>query len=657
MLRLDNVGSEWLEGVVEGMVDRIARMGPVEFNETYRYLTDSVTPLPGKMDFRVNPYMIEILECVNPDSPIREVNLKKGVKVTYTTVLESIIYYEAAHIKTTPGMYMTADKELAIDRIDGNIIPMFNDAGFQFQSLDIGNKRKTGKTAQHLQWPGGGSLRPLGANNPKKMRQYAVLWFLKDEIDGWPDTVGKDGCPDALSDARCDGYWMQRKIFRGSTPLVKGTSKIQKAFLRGDQRQYLVCCLECGYPQALKWSGTNSKTKKKFGLAWDMDGGQLVESSVRYQCQNCAADHFDYDKRKLFALDRGAHWSPTATPVDPFIRSYHLPGYYSPAGMKPWSQNVQLYLEAYDTEAKRVRDIGKFQVFYNNVLGEPFEVRGAKITFAAVSAHRRAIYRLGEVPNEYARQYSGSDIQFLTCQVDVHKKFLAVAVMGWTKGARCYLIDYLTFEDDSEIGCADVQSPVWGQVREVVEERKWTADNGKIYGVAMTLIDASWETDTVDTFCSAYDGGVYPIMGREKTAKVQKIQEFAEFKTQAGQVGFRILIDHYKDRLAPVLRREWIEESGTQGVYHFNAAVDTKDKHLKELTAETRKEKFDERGNVSYVWHRSGNARNELWDLLVYGHAAVEILAWQLCIKYFETEKVDWEMFWDYVEEQKLFFT
>ena len=72
---------------------------------------------------------------------------------------------------------------------------------------------------------------------------------------------------------------------------------------------------------------------------------------------------------------------------------------------------------------------------------------------------------------------------------------------------------------------------------------------------------------------------------------------------------------------------------------------------------ETRREKQDENGNVSYHWHRPGNARNELWDLLVYGHAAVEILAWSICIQHFELDNIDWIAFWDYIETESLYFT
>ena len=95
---------------------------------------------------------------------------------------------------------------------------------------------------------------------------------------------------------------------------------------------------------------------------------------------------------------------------------------------------------------------------------------------------------------------------------------------------------------------------------------------------------------------------------------------------------------------------------GMQKAYHFNAPYNATDKQLKELTVESRRKKTDDRGVVSYYWYRPGNAPNELWDLSVYAYAAVEILAYNICIKHFQLDTIDWEQFWDYAESNQIFF-
>jgi len=660
MTPLHTIGAEWVSDQMEGLTDKIVRVSPVQFNEENRYLPESVSTKPGPIRYDVNPFMREILECFSVDSPVREIALMKGVQITWTTLLESGAFYYMAHVKTLPIMYMTADKELASARIENNFMPMLVQSEFMhiIQSSDTGNKRKTGKTENHIQFKGGGYMVPFGAKNADKMRQYSIAVLIKDEIDAWPLKVGKDGDPDKLSDDRCKGYYSRRKIFKGSTPLIEHTSKIDKAYKRGDQRHYQVLCRSCSYPQVIRWEHKpDGDTGIVGGFSWESEDGVLLEESVCYCCKNCGQAHYEYDKTRLFAEEHGAHWKPTTKPVQRDIRSYHLPAMYSPVGMQPWSACVLDYLDSWDVDSNKVKDIGKYQVFYNNILAQPFEIMGSKVRFTSVSAHRRAVYRLGEIPNKYAEEYSGSKILFLTLLVDVHKQNLAVSVMGWTRDARCYVIEY--FRDvvtGSEDDCSEITSPVWGRLRELIEEKHYTDPTGREYPIALTLIDAGYANDTVTTFCADYPVQVYPIIGRDRPAKNQRIKEFDVFETQAKHTGYKITVDHYKDRIAPVLRREWFEDQGVQGKYHFNAPVDIPDKALKELTVETRVEEYDENGNVTYRWKRPGNARNELWDLLVYGHASVEILAWNICIQHFELETIDWTQFWDYMENTGLYF-
>jgi hypothetical protein len=198
-----------------------------------------------------------------------------------------------------------------------------------------------------------------------------------------------------------------------------------------------------------------------------------------------------------------------------------------------------------------------------------------------------------------------------------------------------------------EPDCTELSCSVWGRAREMIEEKIYTADDGRPYRISVTMIDASYSTHTVVDFCAQYVAGVYPIMGRDRPAKYQSIKEFAEFKTQSGTKGYRLLVDHYKDIMAPVLRREWDGET-EQKKYHFNAPMDYPDNLIKELTAETRRKVVDDKGIVSYVWHRPSGAHNHEWDKLGYGYASVDIIAWNLCVEQFEMETIDWAQFWAY---------
>lgn len=650
--------AEWLAAQVNALTDEKIDVSVSSWAEECRYLPKQVTPLPGYYSFEVAPYLREVADCLSVDSPIREFDFMKGAQIGATVgILENGIGYVIDHVKSAPVMLLTADAELAKLRVESYITPMLHHSNLMhlIQSADEGSTRKTGKTEKRIEWAGGGFLVPFGARNADKLRSLSIRYLLEDEIDAYPDRLGKDTDPLKTVEARTKAYHESRKIARLSTPLIKGNSRIAAGFERGDQRRFFVPCKKCKKEQVLVFQGADKETGEAFGLVWVVsEEGVLDPDSVRYICKYCGHAHSNSDKSWMFPRGR---WKATSIASDPAHRSYHISALYSPVGMYPWEAIVRDWLDAWDVESNTVKSITALQEFYNNNLGEPFEIMGSKVRFASVSAHRRQIYRLGEIPNKFAAEYAGSPVLFLTCMVDVHKANLAVSVMGWTREARCFVIDYWRFATEgSDDDCSELTSPVWGRLRELIEEKEYIADDGKTYRIVLTLIDAGYANDTVTTFCSDYVAGVFPILGRARPAKNQVIKEFAEFKTQQGMTGYRILVDHYKDRLAPVLRREWSEDSGAQSVYQFNAPVDITDKQLKELTVETRREKKDDLGIVTYEWYRPGNARNELWDLLGYGHASVEIIAWSVCIQQFELETIDWERFWDYVQSEGLYF-
>ena len=652
-----NIAAEkWVGDEVDDLTIEHLDVSPVQWACENRYLPRSVTSMPGPYRIEVTPYLEEPLDCLSPDSPVREIAVMKGVQIAATVgLLENFVGYLIDHIKSAPAMLVTADNELAENRIENNLIPMLQESDLMglLKSSDSTNKRKTGVTKKLLQWEGGGYLMPLGAVNPNKFRSVSIQYMLRDEVDSYP-LATKDGDAMRLTFDRTSSYETTRKVVDISTPSTK-PSNIEKRFELGDKREYRVPCKSCGELQTLEWTGKTSDGKK-FGIKWETDEeGNLIEGSSRYVCRFCGHEHINEDKTWMLAKENGARWVPTATPKRPNMRSYHISALYSPVGMQSWDTCVLKWLEAWDVENNRVRSLEELQVFNNNVRGISFEVRGTKLRYESVSAHRRMAYRFGEIPNTWAEIHMGGQVEFLTCQVDVHKRNLAVAVFGWTRGLKCLLIDYWRFEveDEERESCEDIIAKPWQRLRELIEEKTYVSNDGRKFNITITLIDSNFYRETVLTFCSDYEGGVYPIEGTPYTGKIQK--QFYEFTTAQQNTGYRIIVDFYKDRLAPVLRKEWHEEQGVQPDYFFNAPMDINDKQLRELIREERRQKTNEKGQVTYYWHRPGNAPNELWDLLVYGHAAVEIMAKQICIETLEMEAVEMDVFWNFLEQNPLY--
>jgi len=650
--------AEWLARQFENLTTSIDVVAPSEWAEQRRYLPPQVTPFPGYFRFEVTPYLREILDCLSVDSPVREVAVMKGVQLGLTSgVLENALGYFIDHVKTAPCMMVTADAELAKLRIESHVVPMLQHSGLLhlIKSSDEDNRRKTGRTDRKIEWVGGGFLIPLGAQNANKLRSLPVQYLLNDEVDAWPLTIGRDGDPVVIVRDRTAAFEASRKILDISTPLVKGQSQIEKLFARGDQRRHFVRCLRCEFEQTLRWSRTDKETGVVTGMVWETDQGRLVPDSVRYLCERCSHAHVDADKELLLSPDQGARWKPTAVPAVPHVRSYHLSSLYSPPGMQSWGACAQKWLEAWDPDANRPRDLERLQVFYNNVLGEPFELRGEKIRLDQVSPHRRAAYRYGQIPNTWFEKHCGGPVALLTCAVDVHKDNLKVAVIGWCRERRAALIDYETFEGDTE----QLDNPsTWGALRHLIEQREYQADDGKLYRIQITMLDSGYLTDHVYRFSGEYSAGVFPVKGQAVSPKSARIPEFSVFVTPNGIQAYGITVDLYKDRWSAALRRDW-DGAGMQPYGHFNAPLDATDRQLKELTVEVKSEKISKGTGkrVGFEWRRPSGAANELWDLLIYNNAALDLVAHQVCREQMELDHTNWPAFWERCENEKLYFT
>lgn len=651
----------WLADQFEGLTSELNLRPVSQWAEEVRYLPKQTTPKPGHFRFSVCPYLKEIVDCFSPDSPIREVDFMKGAQVCATVgVIENVIGYSISELKSAPVMFLTADAELAKQRIDLNILPMIthSNLGGLIKSADEENSRKTGITAKRIEWLGGGYLLGFGARNADKLRMQSIQIMLQDEVDAFPLTVGKDGDPQALAEDRMKAYWETRKNFKGSTPLIKGASRIERGFKMGDQRFYFVPCRKCGLLQALKFQGVDKETGYCYGLTWDYkENGTLDHDSVRYICKDPECSHAHINEDKTFMLDpaNGAKWIATAEAAEPNRRSYHLSALYSPVGFYPWSAIVDDWLEAWDVDNARPRDVGLLQRFYNNNLGESFEIIGDRLNFTNVSPHRRQAYNFKQIPNNYAVECAHSKILLLTAFVDVQKDFLSVGVFGWSKWSTAWVIEYFDFEGDTE-DTEGLFSP-WRRLHDFLLDAEYIADDGSKYKIALGLIDSGYRTDIVYQFCNQIGDGFYPSKGVKMSKAGARLKEFSSISTTLGLEGYNITVDLYKDRWYSGLKRSW-DNVGTMPKGHFNAPVDMTDKQLKELTVETKRMILDASTQkiVGTEWHRPSGSRNELWDLLIGANAALDIVAYQICIGQYGLEKIDWVQFWEYVEENNIFF-
>ncbi|MBT56176.1 MAG: hypothetical protein CMF72_22595 [Mameliella sp.] len=638
---------EQVADMVADTTDEFITVSPAEWAVEKRILPRSTTPQPGPFSWDATPYWEEVINCLDPEDPTRFIAVQKGAQVAATVgLLENAVGYHLEYVKHMPVLFFTADKELAELRVDDYIVPMITASGMShlIQSNDEMRAGKQGLTNKRISWAGGGYMLPLGAINANKMRSLSAPILLRDEISGWPLTVGRDADPLKLTETRTNSYEGSRKILDLSTPNIAATDAISKRFKMGDQRYYEVPCKHCGKFQRLKFRGVG-EGGVVYGLIWKMDDPYTVTpGSVRYVCQHCQGEMVNEDKITIMAKGR---WVPTAKPRVPNFRSYHLSALYAPYFARTWEAIAIAWVEAWDDEANIPRDGELLQVFYNNDLGEPYELKTDKVKHYQVSPHRRAEYRLGELPGDHPVENAGGRIELLTMTVDVQATWLAVSIFAWApsgdhKGYAAYLVDYWRIDGD----CENADAAVWEELADVIDNRTY-ADGDREYPVTMSLIDASYLPDTVYSFCAQWDAGVYPLRGRDKPTKGARFQEFEIKENATGTRYVLATVDIYKDRWSAALKREW---NGTSHMprNNWSAPIDLPDKALKELTVEYKREKRDPQSGklLGTYWHRPGNARQELWDLLVYNTAALEVVALDVCEQRLGLEYLSWPDFW-----------
>jgi phage terminase large subunit GpA-like protein len=649
--RENDTDRDWIIEQIANLTESHEVINVVEWAEEKRYLPPELTSKPGYYDPSVAPFMIEIMEALSANSPVTHVDLMKSAQITATTVGENVIGYQIDHAPG-PAMYLTADDGLAKRWMETRLDAMLQHSGLdeKIQSTS-GQSRKSGDTALKKEYPGG-FLLSQGARSAAKMRMTSIKYLTMDEIDGWPLSLGKEGDTAAIAENRTRAYEDTRKVFAPSTPTLLSTSRIYKRYKLGDQRKYFVPCPHCGELQELRWHWTNDEGEK-FGVVYELDDhGNLKEESVGYRSECCDGLWRNHHKAKFLQLSSGAHWGPTATSSAPTRRSYHISALYSPVGIYSWSAMVRDFLKAWDPTTDRVRDIPALQVFYNQSLGQPWEDRGESPKAEKVKENRRAVYNAGQVPNVVAVKEAESHVVLLTAAADVHKDRIDVEVIGWTTKGRSYSIEWLSLKGDT----LDTESEAWSALREMIESKTWSADDGKQYRLTVTFIDAGYRTDTVMGFCSEYSSGVVAIQGRDTPKKGARLREFWEFIGQNGENGLHVNSTTYKDRLAAWLRKEW-DGHGDQPAGYCNYPTDYPDSYFHQYEAETKVEQVDKRtGFTRRYWKKTRND-NHAWDCRVYNMAALDYVIYTYCVHNWGLDEINYNYFWEWALEEAPFYS
>jgi phage terminase large subunit GpA-like protein len=615
----NNNDNEFLHNCIASLTDEKLLLKVSEWAERTRYMPPELTAMPGPWENFRFPYNVEIMDCFSDISPIREVAFMKGAQIGATTgILENIIGYVIDH-SPAPMMFVSADKTLVEQAVEVRVNRMLESSNLSHKiQSQSSSGSATGNTKSKKEFPGG-FLLAVGAINPTKLRSFTIKILLMDEVDGYKLEAGEEGDPISLAKKRTNTFEQSRKILYISTPHLKGVSKIEALYLRGDQRKYFVPCKHCGEMQTLEFNSA-----KGGKLIYDLDNfGNLIEDSVHYVCPHCGGLWKNSDK--AWFLQRG-EWRATATSSDPTFRSYHLSGLYSPPSTYSWSSVVRDFLEA-------IKSNDRMKTFVNTVLGESYEETGESILYTTIFKNK-IDYLAGTIPDP---------VKFLTIGADLHKDRIDLEVVGWADNYVSYSIDWRSFRGDA----LRPDSQVW------LDFDNYVAELNQIKKVRAVMIDSGYSANTVYSFCVGYKSGMYPIKGTAppKNGIVKSPYYKRDIDNYGGLVGVNAIVDIYKDRLHGFLHLEIKDKVVPHGYCFY--PQDYPDEFFKQYSSEKKFMKLNSKGQViGYEWAKATqHVDNHALDCRVYNYVALDFLIDAMREKYNNPE-LTVEQFFTLIENE-----
>lgn len=578
-----------LQGAVREAVRRNLAPPPKltlsQWAERYAVLSRETSAQTGR--FKAFPYQVGIMDAVT-DPTVTTISVKKSARVGYTKILDHIVGY-FVHQDPAPVLVVQPRVEDAEDYSGTEIEPMLRDTPVL---AEIAGNLKAKDSKQKLLkrvFRNGASIAFVGANSPGGFRRITSRVVCFDEVNGYPVSgAGTEGDQVALGIKRTESFW-NRKIILGSTPTVKGYSRITKSYDESDQRRYHVPCPHCGEFQVLEWGGPDTP----HGMKWDKDeAGEGIPESVYYVCKVTGCIIREVDKPDMVAAGKWIAAKPFKGHA-----GFAIWAAYSLFPNAAWANLVAEWLRVKGDSLAR-------QTFVNLVLGEDYEDTGERALKEGKLAARGEVWP-DEVPEGVAVVTAGVDIQDYRVEVET---------VGWGANEESWSLDYHVIE--GEFSDPAVQAALDAHLKRI-----WTRGDGKRFEAMASCVDSGGHhTQAVYGFAKARLGRkVWAIKGESARLGQRSPVWPTKRPSSRTKATFRPVILGVNAAKDVIRQRLHIEVPGP-GYMHFPAERDLG--YYAQLTSERSIAKSV--GGVRFrVWELPPGRANEALDCRVYAYAAL----------------------------------
>lgn len=569
------------------------RMTLSQWADEHYYLSAISSAHVGR--WRTIGYQRGIMDAIT-DPAIAEVYVMKSARVGWTKILNAYVGYS---IHQDPASVLIVQPTIgdAKDYSKEELDPMFEDCPslepIAFQK-EVEEDKKKSNTMVHMRFAGGAIISLVGAVSARGLRRISRKRILMDEVDAFEVSVGKDGDPVKLAIKRGAAFH-DRKALAGSTPLVKGSSRIEALYESGDQRRCYVPCPQCGHMDFLVW------TRRETGGHYMVFDTERPRESAHFVCSKngCVIEH--QHKRQM--VER-CEWRASR----PFNgkASFHIWAAYSLNAQDTWGQLAEEFVEA----SKKPEEL---RVFCNTVLGETWEERGDAPEYERLHA-RRELYGIGTAPE---------GVRFITAGVDVQRDRWYFEVVGWGSDRESWSLDAGFIEGDPN------NEAEWAKLNGLLD-RTFRLPDGTELPILMLAVDSGYTTQRVYSWVRTKpQNRVVAVKGSDKqrtiVTKPTKIEVNINGKAIAAgarlwMVGVSVAKSEFYGWLR--LKQPVGEAPVPPGYCHF---PQYDEEYFKQITSEhlmTRKVK----GYQVHEWHLLPGRENHWLDCRVYARAAASIL-------------------------------
>lgn len=592
-----------LRAVSSMLADAIRPVPPMPFPQ---YLQQNIVLVDGPKKGELwtpadAPYLVEIAECLSQEHPCNLVTVRKAQQTGVSILALAWMIYIAENCPDN-ALYGVPGIDALQDINSGKLQPLIDE--WQKKTgkdiiYPVTSRSGAGSTTYEKKFPGG-AIYLANANTVMDLSAKTCRYGVKDEVSKWQELPnGAD--PENLFFGRFTAFRRQKtyKILELSTPELDsghplgegpGHCRIDRSFLRSDQRFWHIRCPECGTEQV----------QEDENLI--VDRAQPHKTVMR--CVKCS--HHISEMERVHAV-RGGRYIATFTGPD------RHPGFHVDAFM---SLMMSYEAIAEDKIASEGKGEAGAKDYNNLVRARAYAMKGNAPDHQRLM-ERRETYPQNVIPPGALIFVAGADVQ-------TYGIYCEGVAYSQDRQSWCVFAEFFEGATDNP------QTGAWALLESFVSQ-EFADSYGVLHRIEALAVDSGFRTNQVLEWCRRH-ANAYAIKGMPgrgvpaiSPPQRKSVNRKGKRKRYGAALSWPVGTWALKSELYGNLHKLGLragEASDPPGYCHFHSGLG--EEYFQQLTAEYFDIKLI-KGKVHEEW-KSRRTDNHFLDCRIYAMAMAEHL-------------------------------